>query len=158
MSKFIHKVALHYTFFSFYNIFLATCLRCTRFFLLFVQMNLGGDVQLVIANVLKNLFLPLVFRNLNDNHVWNWKVDEYIAMIFDFAKKFLASNGVVLLFHRNDLRVLKEVKSYLESYGFQIQMKWVVVNLLPFKSNEDPSFKDPSQSIKLSLYFFSFFL
>jgi hypothetical protein len=30
---------------------------------------------------------------------------------------FLASNGVVLLFHLNDLRIL-EVKSYLESYGF----------------------------------------
>jgi hypothetical protein len=31
---------------------------------------------------------------------------------------FLASNGVVLLFHWYDLKVLKEVKSYLKSYGF----------------------------------------
>jgi hypothetical protein len=37
---------------------------------------------------------------------------------FDFAHIFLASNGAVLLFHPNDLRVLKEVKSYIKSYGF----------------------------------------
>ncbi len=37
--------------------------------------------------------------------------------IFDFAHIFLAFDGAVLLFHSDDLRVLKEVKSYLESYG-----------------------------------------
>jgi hypothetical protein len=36
---------------------------------------------------------------------------------------FLASDGDVLLFHLDGLNVLKEVKSYLESYGFQIWMK-----------------------------------
>ncbi len=45
------------------------------------------------------------------------KVDEYIARVVDFAQMFLAFDGVVLLFHPNDFRVL-EVKSYLESYGF----------------------------------------
>jgi hypothetical protein len=51
--------------------------------------------------------------------------------------------GAILLFHLNDLKVFKEVKSYMENYGFHIWMKWPVVNSLPLTSNEDPSFKVP---------------
>ncbi len=83
-----------------------------------MQMNLSGKLQLVFANVLGNLHVPLISRNLDDILAWNKKIDEYIVGVFDFAHMFLASNGVVLLFHPYDLKVLKEVKSYLESYGF----------------------------------------
>jgi hypothetical protein len=86
-------------------------------------MNPSGKVQLVFADELKNLLVPLVSRNLDDILVWNKNVDEYIVGVFDFAQIFLAFYGVVLLFHPNDLKVLKDVKSYLESYGFQIKMK-----------------------------------
>jgi hypothetical protein len=46
------------------------------------------------------------------------KVDEYIIGVFDFAEMFLTFDGAIFLFHRNDLRFFKEVKSYLKSYGF----------------------------------------
>jgi hypothetical protein len=46
------------------------------------------------------------------------KVDEYIVGVFDFAQMFLAYDGAILLFHLDDLKVSKEVKSYLEHYGF----------------------------------------
>ncbi len=59
-------------------------------------------------------------RNLSNILAWNQKVDEYNVAVFDFAKKFLVFDGAFFLFHPNDLRVLKEVKSYLESYGFHI--------------------------------------
>jgi hypothetical protein len=41
-----------------------------------------------------------------------------IISVFDFAKKFLTPDGVVLLFHLDDPHILKEIKSYLESYNF----------------------------------------
>jgi hypothetical protein len=85
-----------------------------------MQMNPSGKVQLVITNISRNLPIPLVSKNLDDILAWNQKVDEYIVAIFDFVDKFLASNGVVLLFHLDDLKVIREVKSYMESYGFQI--------------------------------------
>jgi hypothetical protein len=69
---------------------------------------LGGKVQLVIADIPKNLSNILV---------WNWKVDGYIVAVFDFTNKFLASNGVVLLFHHDDFKIM-EVKSHLESHDF----------------------------------------
>jgi hypothetical protein len=97
----------------------------------------------------------LVSKNLDDILVWNKKVNEYIVEVFDFSHIFLAFDGVILLFLQDDLRVLKEVKSYLENYGFQIWMKWAMVNSLPLRNNEDPSLKVPSQSIKFYLYYYS---
>jgi hypothetical protein len=60
-----------------------------------MQMNPGGKVELVIIDVLGNLPIPLISKNLDDIPSYNWKVDEYIIAIFDFTKKFLAFNGVV---------------------------------------------------------------
>jgi hypothetical protein len=48
-------------------------------------MNLSGKVQLVFVNVLRNLHVPLMYRNPNNNLAWNKKVDEYITKVFDFA-------------------------------------------------------------------------
>lgn len=72
-------------------------------------MNPDGKVQLVLANILGNLPVPMVSMNSSYIPSWNRRVDDYIVAIFDFVEKFLASN---------DLKVLKEVRSYLESYGF----------------------------------------
>jgi hypothetical protein len=76
-------------------------------------MNPSGKVQLVFVDIFRNLPIPFVSKNPNDIHVWNMKVDEYLVGVFDFAQMFLASNGVILLFHLDDFIVLKEVKSYL---------------------------------------------
>jgi hypothetical protein len=81
-------------------------------------MNRSGKVQLVFVDKLGNLLVLFVSRNLDNILVWNNKVDEYIVGVFDFAHIFLASCGVVLLFHPYDLKVFKEVKSYPKSYGF----------------------------------------
>ncbi len=81
-------------------------------------MNSDGKVQLVLANVPGNLLVPMVSMNYFDIPPWNRRVNDYIVAIFDFVEKFLAFNGVMLLCHSNDLKVLREVRSYLESYGF----------------------------------------
>jgi hypothetical protein len=65
-------------------------------------MNLSGNV---FAKVLGNLFIPLISKKPNDVPMSNKKVNEYIVGVFDFAYIFLATNGVVLLFHPNELRV-----------------------------------------------------
>jgi hypothetical protein len=83
-----------------------------------MRMVLSGKVQLITIDVHGNLPIPLVSKIPDDIHAWNWKVDGYIVGVFDFAQMFLTFDGVVLLFHPDYLRVLKEVKSCLESYGF----------------------------------------
>jgi hypothetical protein len=42
-------------------------------------------------------------------------MDNYIVSIFYFAKKFLAIDGGVLLFHSDDPHILKEIRSYFEA-------------------------------------------
>jgi hypothetical protein len=69
------------------------------------------------------------------------QVEDYVVSIFDFAHKFLASDGVVLLFHPDNLHVLKDIRSYLENYSFQIRMKWAIISSLPLTSSEYPSMK-----------------
>jgi hypothetical protein len=54
--------------------------------------------------------------------IWNRLVEDYVVSVFDFTNKFLLSDGAILFFHPNNLHVLKEIKSYIESYSFQIQM------------------------------------
>jgi hypothetical protein len=74
--------------------------------------------------------------------MWSKQVEDYVLFVFEFVNKFLAVNNVVLLFHLNDLHDLKEVKSYPKKYiGYEIHMKWVMVNSLPFTNNEDPILK-----------------
>jgi hypothetical protein len=66
-------------------------------------------------------------------------VEDYVLFVFESADKFLVVNNVILLFHLNDLHDLKEVKPYPKSYiGYEIRMKWVMVNSLPCTSSEDP--------------------
>ncbi len=78
--------------------------------------------MIVFANVLGDLPIPFNLTSLAKIHVWNRLVEDYVVSVFDFANKFLLSDGVILFFHPNDLHVLKEIKSYLESYSFQIRM------------------------------------
>jgi hypothetical protein len=47
--------------------------------------------------------MPLVFTIPSEIPIWNKQVDDYIVSIFNFVEKSLATNGVVLLFHPNDL-------------------------------------------------------
>jgi hypothetical protein len=85
--------------------------------------------------------------------IWNKWMDNHIVSIFDLIKWFMASDGVILLFHLDDLCVLKEIKSYMESYKFQIRMKWTIVNFLPFSNSKDPSMKVWIQFFSHSLIF-----
>ncbi len=101
---------------SLYNIVIVACPRCSNLFLLSMQMNPSGKVQLSLQMFQQTSLFFLYPRN-QMIFMWNSFVDEYIGGVFYFAHIFLASHGVVLLFHPNDFKVLKEVKSYLESYG-----------------------------------------
>jgi hypothetical protein len=85
-----------------------------------LQAILEGKVSLVLVDVLRDLLVPFVLASSAKIHVWNKLVENYVVSIFNFTNKFLTSNGAVLLFHPNDLHVLKETKSYMKSYSFQI--------------------------------------
>jgi hypothetical protein len=51
--------------------------------------------------------------------------------IFGFVNKYLYLDDVVVVFHDDDPRVLKEIKSYIEGNRYAIWSKWVVINIVP---------------------------
>jgi hypothetical protein len=79
-------------------------------------------MSLFFAYVLRDLPIPFILASLAKTPIWNMLVEDYMVSIFDFANKFLLNDGAILFFHPNDLHVLKEIKSYLESYNFHIRM------------------------------------
>lgn len=84
-------------------------------------------------------------------------MEDYFLFVFEFVNKFLAVNNVVLSFHLIDLHDLKEVKSYPKKYiGYEIHVKSVMVNSLPFTNNEDPILKVWYQSIIFHFHSFPF--
>jgi hypothetical protein len=94
-------------------------LTCASYCFDFVQVNLEDKFHLVLDDVPRNLFIPLVSTIHSKIHFCNRKVDDYIASIFYFVEKFLAIDGAIFFFHLDDLWILNEVRSYLESYRFQ---------------------------------------
>ncbi len=83
-------------------------------------------MNLFLVDIPWNILNPLVSPSSPKMPLWNREGEDWIVSIFDFVEKFLIANGAMFLFHPNDLRVFKEIMSYLLSYIFQICMKWVV--------------------------------
>jgi hypothetical protein len=56
--------------------------------------------------------------------------------VVGFTNKYLVDNGVVLNFHDDVSYIPKEIKSLLETNGYDIHSKWDVINTLPWMSSE----------------------
>jgi hypothetical protein len=56
--------------------------------------------------------------------------------VFGFVNKDLHLNNAIFVFHDDDPCVLKEIKSSLEGNGYEIWLRWVVINILPQMSSE----------------------
>jgi len=50
-------------------------------------------------------------------------VDNFIEYVVVIVNKFLFNRRVVIIMHVDDLRVLKEIRSFLESYQLKVRMK-----------------------------------
>ncbi len=75
-----------------------------------------NKVDLVIVNVLINFSISHIFESLSFIPRWNMCVDNFIESIVVFDNKFLYDREVVVIMHGDDPHVLKETRSFLESY------------------------------------------
>jgi hypothetical protein len=44
----------------------------------------------------------------------------------------MEKNGAIYIFHDDDPRILKEIKSFLEMNGYEIHFRWAIINSLPW--------------------------
>lgn len=66
-------------------------------------------MDIVIVVIPSPLLMPYVFDSTFFIPSWNQSADNFIDSIILFSNKFLSENGAMLLFHADDLRVLKEI-------------------------------------------------
>jgi hypothetical protein len=59
-----------------------------------------------------------------------------VYKVLGFANKYFVDNGVVIIFHDDDPHVLKEIKSFLETNGYDMHSKWAIINILPWMNSE----------------------
>jgi hypothetical protein len=64
-----------------------------------------------------------------------------VDFVFIFVDKLLSQSGAILLFHSDDLWILKQIKEFMDSYSMLSQMKWAIVNSLSSCSTEDLGLK-----------------
>jgi hypothetical protein len=48
----------------------------------------------------------------------------------------MEENDIILIFHDDNPHILKEIKSFLETNGYEIHFKWAIINFLPRMSNK----------------------
>jgi hypothetical protein len=78
--------------------------------------------------VSSNLLVPFIFEPSSSIALWNKKVENYIYFVFGFTNKYLYSCGVVAFFHDDDPFILKEIKLFLKNNGYEIHLRWAVIN------------------------------
>jgi hypothetical protein len=60
-------------------------------------------------------------------------------MVFDFGSSLVHDNGVLLLFHKDDLKLRANIIGFAKAYHFKILKEWMGINCLPITSTRDAS-------------------
>jgi hypothetical protein len=66
-------------------------------------------------------------------------------MVFDIGGSLVHDNGVLLFFHKDDLKLRADIRGYSKAYNFSILKEWTRINRLPITNARD-AFKTMSGS------------
>jgi hypothetical protein len=103
-----------------------------------VQGTAGG-VDLMIVDIPEDLPIPMVSFPPTSIPEWNSEDKNFLPMVFDFGRPLVHDNGVLLLFHKDDLKLRADIKVSSKAYQFKILKEWTGINRLPITSARDAS-------------------
>jgi hypothetical protein len=83
--------------------------------------------------------LPMVSSPPTSVPDWNSEHKSFLSMVFDIGGSFVHDNGVLLLFHKDDLKLRADIRGYSKAYHFSILKEWTGINRLPITSARDAS-------------------
>jgi hypothetical protein len=98
-----------------------------------------GKVDLMIVDIPEGLPVPMVSSPPTSVPEWNSNDKNFLAMVFDFGSSLVHDNGVLLLFHNNDLKLRADIRGSAKAYHFKILKEWTGINRLPLTSAKDAS-------------------
>ena len=70
---------------------------------------------------------------------WNKLPDRFVETVFEIASGLVHDNGVLLLFHPDDLQMRADIRGCLKAYQFSLFKEFMGVNRLPLTSARNAS-------------------
>jgi hypothetical protein len=98
-----------------------------------------GAVDLMIVDIPKGLPVPMVSFPPTSVPRWNSDDKNFLSMVFDIGSSLVHDNGVILLFHKDDLKLRVDIRGSTKAYHFKILKEWTGINHLPMTSARDAS-------------------
>jgi hypothetical protein len=98
-----------------------------------------GGVDLMIVDIPEGLPVPMVSSPPTSVPEWNSNDKNFLAMLFDMGSSLVHGNGVLLLFHKDDLKLRADIRGSAKTYQFKILKEWTGINRLPMTSARDAS-------------------
>jgi hypothetical protein len=93
----------------------------------------------MIVDIPEGLPVPMVSSPPTSVPNWNLEHKSFLSMVFDIRGSLVHDNGVLLLFHKDDLKLRADIKDYSKAYHFSILKEWTGINRLPITSSRDAS-------------------
>jgi hypothetical protein len=109
------------------------------FILNVVCKGADGGVDVMIMDIPEGLPVPMVSSPPTFVLDWNSDIKNFLAMVFDFGSSLVHDNGMLLLFHKDDLKLRADIRGYSKAYHFSILKDWTVINRLPITNARDAS-------------------
>jgi hypothetical protein len=98
-----------------------------------------GRVDLMIVDMPEGLPVPMVSSPSTSVPEWNSDDKNFLAMLFVLRSSLVHDNRVLLLFHKDDLKLRADIKGHSKAYHFSILKEWIRINRLPITSARDAS-------------------
>jgi hypothetical protein len=96
-------------------------------------------VDLMIVDIPEGLPVPMVSSPPTFVPEWNSEDKNFLAMVFDIGSSLVHDNGVLLFFHKDNLKFRADIRGFAKAYHFKILNEWTGINLLPITSARDAS-------------------
>ena len=104
----------------------------------------------MIMDVPKGLLVPMMSDPASSVPEWNKLPERFVETIFEFASGLVHENGMLLLFHPDDLQMKADIRGCLKAYYFLLFKEFMGVNRLQLTSARNAS-KTMSESGILKL-------
>jgi hypothetical protein len=98
-----------------------------------------GGVDLMIVDMLEGLPISMVSSSPTSVPKWNSDDKNFLAMLFDMKSSLVHDNGMLLLFHKDDLKLRADIRGHSKAYHFSIFKEWTRINRLPITNARDAS-------------------
>jgi hypothetical protein len=99
----------------------------------------SAGVDLMIMDIPEGLPVPMVSSPASSVPEWNKRGDDFLQMVFDFASGLVHDNGVLLLFHPDDLQIRADIRGCMKAYHFSLFKEFMGVNRLQLTSAKNAS-------------------